>query len=117
MAKTQKIDVLALLEAAEGDKRKRDLARLVKQARTDAGMTQGDLSDALGLHRNTVQNWELHKGSPELYFHEVEEVTGKPPGWFEYQLDPFSRILEMADALDAINRKLDSLETLIRKKG
>ena len=118
MAKPQKtspIDVLALLEQAEGDKRKREIVRLVKQARTDAGMTQPEFAEALGLHRNTVQNWELGKGSPELYFREIEEATEKPPGWFEYQLDPYSRILEMADSLDAINRKLDSLENLIRK--
>jgi DNA-binding transcriptional regulator YiaG len=107
--------LLTMLEEAEGDKRKRQLAQLVRQARTDAGMSQVDLSEALGLHRNTVQNWELRKGSPELYFREIEEAVGKPAGWFEYQLDPYSRIVDMAGRLDSIDGRIEELVRLVKK--
>ena len=35
------------------------------------------------------------------------EATGKPAGWFEYQLDPFSRIVEMAAQLEAMMLQLN----------
>lgn len=114
---------MAALAGLDDDKRRRDLARLVKQARTDAGMTQVDLSEALGVnpntgrpfHKNTIQNWERMEGSPDLWFREIEEATGKPSGWFEYQLDPFSRIVEMADEITAIRKQLVELRALIMK--
>ena len=38
---------------------------------------------------------------------------GKPAGWFEYQLDPYSRIVEMAAQLDAIKEQLDRIYRLL----
>lgn len=108
-------EFLALQAEAETDSRRLRLSQLAKQARTDAGMTQVGLAETLGLHRNTVQNWELRNGSPELHFREIEEATGKPAGWFEYQLDPYSRILDMADDIEALNGKMDLLLKTIRK--
>lgn len=126
VAKTAPISQEQLMSALAGlddDKRRRDLARLVRQARTDAGMTQVELAETLGVnpntgkpfHKNTIQNWERMEGSPDLWFRELEEATGKPSGWFEYQLDPFSRIVEMADDIAAIRKQIQGLETMIRK--
>lgn len=126
VAKTASISqeqLMAALADLDDDKRRRDLARLVKQARTDAGMTQVALSEALGVnpntgrpfHKNTIQNWERMEGSPDLWFREIEEATGKPAGWFEYQLDPYSRIVEMADEITAIRKQLAELLALTRK--
>jgi hypothetical protein len=74
--KTARLAAEELLALYEQDKRKRDLSRLVKQARTDAGMSQVAL---------------------------------------EYQLDPFSRIVDMAKDISSIKQQLTDIETLVRR--
>ena len=38
----------------------------LKALRVNAGMTQDDVAKAMGVRRETVQNWESHKTFPNI---------------------------------------------------
>jgi transcriptional regulator with XRE-family HTH domain len=54
-----------------------EFARWLKKARKDAGLTQGQLAQKLGVKPNTVSRWELSRmGPPPPMRHEIARVLG-----------------------------------------
>ena len=88
------------------------MAQLVKLARTEAGYRQVDAAEALGVHKNTWQNWEHGLGSPELHVAEIEEALGLEEGWFSFHRDPYMKVMKLAEDV-AETRKL--VEKLAKK--
>lgn len=43
-----------------------DIGSKIKQARKDAGVTQEDAAEALGVSRQTISNWENEKTYPDI---------------------------------------------------
>jgi transcriptional regulator with XRE-family HTH domain len=54
----------------------------IKQARSDAGLTQAELAKAVGVTLRTVQNWEAGTRRPFGHLTELAEATGKPVTFF-----------------------------------
>ena len=55
----------------------------IKQARTEAGLTQREMSDALGIPRRTIQGWEEGTRTPAPWIEKLvvkELKTMKPKG-------------------------------------
>lgn len=55
----------------------------LKQARTEAGLTQAGLAVAIGITRTQVARWEAGKAEPYTStLAKIAEATGKPVSWF-----------------------------------
>lgn len=55
----------------------------IRQARKEAGYTQHELADAIGIHQTQVARWETGKAIPYTStLAKIAEATGKPVSWF-----------------------------------
>ena len=59
------------MKAFRGNKKLRgdrqmEIGTLIKNARNNAGMTQEQAAEALGVSRQTVSNWETGKSYPDI---------------------------------------------------
>jgi len=84
----------------------------IKQARTEAGMTQPELADAVSVHWRTVQQWESGsaKTIPFDRLGEIAAVTATTKTWLLHG----EREGE-ADGLALIESRLQSLEAEVRE--
>jgi transcriptional regulator with XRE-family HTH domain len=59
------------------------IARRIKQAREDAGLSQPEISEVLGIHRRTYQNYEadVDPRTPWGLMNQIAMVTGKTTEW------------------------------------
>jgi transcriptional regulator with XRE-family HTH domain len=85
------------------------LAQLVRLAREEAGYRQVDAAEAVGVHKNTWQNWEKGEGAPELHVQEIEEALGLEPGWFATHRDPFAQMSRIAEDVASTRRLVEKL--------
>jgi DNA-binding XRE family transcriptional regulator len=91
------------------------LAQLLKLARVEAGMTQTEAAEAIGMHPNSWQNFEYGKGRPDLWLPQIEIALGLPSGWFMAHLDPVGSVVRVVEDVAYIRTKVDELETLMRR--
>ena len=70
-----------LLRVALGQQ---EIGRRIHQAREDAGLTQSDLADLLGLgHPQSISRYERGETEvPQKRLRKIAEVTGKPLSYF-----------------------------------
>lgn len=55
----------------------------IKQARKEAGLSQQELSEAIGIQQAQVSKWETGKAVPYTStLAKISEATGKPVNWF-----------------------------------
>jgi transcriptional regulator with XRE-family HTH domain len=99
-----------------------EIGARIAQARTEAGMTQPDLAEVLGLGLRQVQNLEAGVSKPYKHLKEIAETTNRPFAWFlhgdeEEETLPPGLPERLASALDAlavflprIEKALDRLE-------
>ncbi len=67
------------------DSRLDTLGKGIRAARVIAGMTQADLSDAVGVSRSAVNEWEHDRSEPSASrMFLVAEATGQPLDWFSH---------------------------------
>jgi transcriptional regulator with XRE-family HTH domain len=57
------------------------IVQRIARAREEAGLTQQEAADILGVHKRTIENWE-HVRVPWRDLNRVAEVYGKPLDWF-----------------------------------
>ena len=89
----------------------------IAQARTEAGLTQDELGDLLGVHYRTVQTWESMK-QPRVPWDRLDEIaraTGKTKEWLLHDgpapvtvLDGDRRQPTTADSLAATAARLEA---------
>ncbi len=63
----------------------------LRKAREHAGLTSTELADRLGVHRNSVVNWENgggKRGVPRTVILAYSAETGIDPDWIEHGDDP-----------------------------
>lgn len=89
-------------------------AQLVKLMRMQAGQSQKELADAIGVHPNTVANLENGRQDPIHWLRAIEEATGKPPGWSEAFLDPLAFIVRQQDDITHIRETVDEILELTK---
>ena len=59
----------------------------IKQARTEAGVSQGALAKALGMEQTSVSQWETGKNLPSVErLRQVEQALDLPPGTLTREL-------------------------------
>ena len=58
-----------------------DMHVTLKACRVNTGMTQQAFADAIGVHLNTVNNWEKGRGEPTLsQLRKISEISTIPMG-------------------------------------
>ena len=57
------------------------IGRRIAQARREAGLTQDELSDLVGVSMRTIQNWEGGDTSAYRHMRQIAEVTGRSLKW------------------------------------
>jgi transcriptional regulator with XRE-family HTH domain len=76
------------------------IGRRLAQARKEAGLTQEQLAEQVGVTPRSIQGYEAGKVVPYRHLKRLEEITGKPPSWLlrnETEPTPFSA--EVAERL------------------
>lgn len=53
----------------------------IKQARTEAGFTQDELADLVGVGMRQIQYYESGESDPYRKLRQIAEATGKPIDW------------------------------------
>jgi transcriptional regulator with XRE-family HTH domain len=83
-----------------------EVAARIKQAREEAGLTQDDLADAIGIGMRQVQNLEAATSKPFKHVVKISEATGRSVEWLlhgepEATSDRLDQALEQLAALQA----------------
>lgn len=96
----------------------------IGQARRDAGLTQEEMADLLGVIPRTIQNYES-KRVPWRHLKEIATITGKPQEWFlrgdeDDGEDPAVQAVRAVEALDSkidvdVTPRLDGIERELRE--
>ncbi len=105
----------------------KEIGRKIQKAREESGMTQVDLSRALGITQAALSNYEL--GKRRLYLHQIEQIAGllgknldffiteeiSPPGCAHQTIPTTEKILSRItrlhkDELSALTEYLNFLE-------
>lgn len=74
----------------------RRLGDQIRMARTESGMTQGDLAAALSSAESTIGHWESGRGNPRpKTLRQVAKIFRKPVSFFTG--DPKDDLLSVAD--------------------
>lgn len=92
------------------------IAERIKQARTEAGLTQDQLADLIEVGMRQVQYYEAGESDPYRRLAKIAEVTGKSVGWLLHG-DPVTPPIsdEAKASLEAIDRDLRSLEATVER--
>lgn len=86
----------------------------IAQAREEAGLTQPELGEVLGVHWRTIQTWESIK-TPRVPWDRLDEIartTGTTKDWLLHGREPEVAPLEdpaVVARLDRIERLLEAL--------
>jgi len=68
-----------------------DMRITIKACRVNTGMNQREFADAIGVHLNTIYNWEKGKGEPTLsQLRKISEVSTVPMGSIIVGSDSFT---------------------------
>jgi len=89
-------------EAAETDLRA--VGARIAQARREAGLTQDQLSDVVGVGLRQIQYYESGTSNPYRTLRRIAEATGKSVGWLLHG-DPATEL-----AAEEVAGRLESLE-------
>lgn len=103
-----------LLHAYMEEAAKSDLAGVgdrIRQARQEAGLTQDELSDLIGVGMRQVQYYESGESNPYRTLRRIAEATGKSVGWLLHG-DPVTEPAEGAEILALVHRVLEELRAL-----
>jgi transcriptional regulator with XRE-family HTH domain len=84
------------------------IVQRIAQARKDAGLTQADAADLLGVHKRTIENWE-HVRVPWKDLARLAEAYGKPLDWFLHGDVSSERDEETNVRLERIEQVLEEL--------
>jgi transcriptional regulator with XRE-family HTH domain len=90
------------------------IVQRIAQARNEAGLTQAEAADLLGVHKRTVENWE-HVRVPWKDLSRLAELYGKPLDWFLHGDTVSERDEETLGRLDRIEREQGEQGALLRE--
>lgn len=96
--------LVAQLEAKE-------IGRRIAQARNEAGLTQEQLAELAPFSYRSLQDYEQGVTIPYRQMREISKILGRPVEWFLHGDDEEEQ--SVLDRLEAIDEKLDRLETAV----
>lgn len=91
------------------------IGRRIAEARRDAGLTQDQLSDLVGVSMRTIQNWEGGDTSAYRHMRQIAEITGRSLQWLLHGESGEDESL--AKRVEAMQSQLDRIEQLLRPPG
>lgn len=92
-AQMERSDRAALIEALEREEmaelERVEIARRIRQARKEAGLSQPEMADAVGVIERTYQNYESEKAprTPWGLMNQIATVTGRSTAWLIHGTD------------------------------
>jgi transcriptional regulator with XRE-family HTH domain len=89
----------------------------IKQARVEAGLTQDELADLVGVGMRQIQYYEAGESDPYRRIDKIAEVTNTTAGWLLHG-DAISDLLggdEVASRLGALEERQERVEELLRE--
>ena len=87
------------------------MAELLKLTRLNHDIAQEDVASELGVHKNTVANWENGRhGVPAFRLRELERLYGLPEDYFDDYSDPVSAVTEIKADVAEIKERITTLE-------
>jgi transcriptional regulator with XRE-family HTH domain len=87
----------------------------IKQARTEAGLTQDELSDLVGVGLRQIQYYEAGESNPYRTLRRIAEATGRNVGWLLHG-DPATAADEGAvEAVASIDHRLEELAAAVAR--
>jgi transcriptional regulator with XRE-family HTH domain len=90
----------------------------IRRARQESRLTQAQLASQLGIHKNTVADWEKNKYFPERHYaalNKILRISLRPPGAPEPEPEPLIPAAVMRVIRDADRDeewKLEAIEAL-----
>jgi transcriptional regulator with XRE-family HTH domain len=78
----------------------------IKQARTEAGLTQDELADLIGVGMRQVQYYEAGESNPYRKLSRIAEVTSRSVGWILHGDEPAANERDAAE----LATRLEKLE-------
>jgi transcriptional regulator with XRE-family HTH domain len=97
------------------------IVQRIARARDEAGLTQQEAADLLGVHKRTIENWE-HVRVPWRDLNRVAEVYGKPLDWFlhgdaatERDEETVARLGRIEQAQERTTAELQEQAALLRE--
>lgn len=91
------------------------LGEAIALARNQAGLTQTELGEKLGMSKRSVQEYEADNISALKHLQKIEEATGKPAGWIMSRVDPYEQVLGMAESIRRMEDMLHEVLALLRR--
>lgn len=87
----------------------------IRQARTEAGLTQDQLADLVGVGMRQIQYYESGESDPYRKLRQIAEATGKPIDWLlrgDEATEPdgesvAARLLAVEEQLRALRQELE----------
>lgn len=129
MQRTDRAELAAALERQNmAEIERAAIAHRIKQARKEAGLSQPEMAEALGVIARTYQNYESVKEprTPWSLMNDIATITGKSTEWLIHGDRPTPDLLGVAerDQVDGgfeefrehvaeLNAKLDRIEALL----
>jgi transcriptional regulator with XRE-family HTH domain len=89
----------------------------IKQARQEAGLTQDELADLVGIGMRQIQYYEAGESDPYRRINKIAEVTNTTAGWLLHGEVPVSEPAadELAARLLAVEEGQERMEGLLRE--
>ena len=115
--KSRNLRTLLLSVLEEGSRiRLAAVGERIKQARQDAGFTQDELADLVGVGMRQIQYYEAGESDPYRRINKIAEVTNVNAGWLLHG-DPATESGgdEIAARLEAVEESQERVAELLRE--
>lgn len=91
------------------------LAKRIKKARKDRGLSQQDLAELLNITNKAISSYEVGRASPSIEtLREISRITYRPISYFINEGDPDDITLQIK--LKTIERELLEIKRILKKK-
>lgn len=94
---------------------KRQIGERIAQARHEAGLTQEELAEAVGVSQRAVQLWEAGDNVPFRRLSRIGEIVGRSVLWLIHGDDQAdtTRLQAMEERLEELDEKVDRILDLL----
>lgn len=114
--KTRNLRRLLLETLEEGSRiRLAAVGERIKQARQEAGLTQDELADLVGVGMRQIQYYEAGESDPYRKINKIAEVTNANAGWLLHGPTGEPAGDEIAARLQAVEEGQERAERLLRE--
>jgi transcriptional regulator with XRE-family HTH domain len=100
--------LVEVLEQAAAGTGSVGIGERIKQARLEAGLTQDQLADLIGVGMRQVQYYEAGDSDPYRKLRQIAEATGKPMEWL-LRGEAATQPEDLAERLGRLEEKLDEI--------